>query len=592
MRVLVNIDKVYETIHSLNDEKLPQLNITILRNITIDPLDAYIQYFAYQSGFLGQIQMGEYDNVMQEALLPTTEIFNHKPDFVLIFLKLETLSSKLTSQFSALSEKDIQEEKSNVLTYINSVLTGIRQKTAAPVIFHLFEMPCYPEMGLYDSQRQDGQSNTIQYLNAEIRAPRKNFSDLYFVDLNLCLMRLGHEKFYDNRFWFIGKQPYSLEAMQEIAFENIKIIRSIKGLTKKCLILDCDNTLWGGILGEDGIDKIQIGNVYPGAAFKAFQQQIINLYRQGIIIAICSKNNPEEVDEVLNHHPEMLLRNEHIAVKVVNWQSKTENIQHIAKILNIGLDHLVFVDDSAFEINLVKEQLPMVSVIQVFHEEPENYSNLLLSCGYFDKLSFSEEDKSRGKFYVDEVKRQKEISNYVTLDDYLKSLKMELEIKDVDLNYLARIAQLTQRTNQFNLTTKRYTEDNIKDFIAGNKSDVLYVKLKDKFGDFGVIGAAIIVYNNGDALIDSFLLSCRALSRGVEDALLCTLIKRAGKKGCKQICAEYIPTKKNKQVEHFYTDRGFSTVDERREGENLIYRYHLDLSLSAKIENKFHGEIR
>lgn len=296
------------------------------------------------------------------------------------------------------------------------------------------------------------------------------------------------------------------------------------------------------------------------------------------------------MDEVLAKHPEMLLRDEHLAVKMVNWQNKVDNLKQIATILNIGLEHIVFVDDSAFEINLVKEQLPMVALLQISHDAPEEASELLLSSGYFDKLAFSSEDKQRGKFYAAEAKRRTTTAHFATIDEYLESLQMELAIGKVDSNSIARFAQLTQRTNQFNLTTKRYTEDNIKEFVASSQTDVLSVKLKDKFGDLGIIGAAIITYAATSATIDTLLLSCRALSRGVEDALLATIIAKAKKRGCAQVIAEFIPTKKNQQVENFYPTRGFELQATSNSGDHLSYRYNFALT-EQNSQNKFHGKI-
>ncbi len=589
---MLRFDQICQIVNdSGKHTQLPPLKITILRNVTLNPLETYLQYFGYQAGFKAAITLGEYDNVMQEVMSPSTPLLHDETDLILLFLQLATLSPLLLEQFATLSRADREGAVEHVLDYVNSAISAIRQRSSAAIIFPLFELPCYPQKGVYDLSQSDGQLHTIHRLNREIIKLQDQFSDLYFIDLNLMLMRLGSERFYDERFWHIGRQPYSLEAIAAIAAEINKIFLALKGLTKKCLVLDCDNTLWGGILGEDGIDNIQLGDSYPGCAFKEFQQQIVNLAAQGVIIALCSKNNPEEVDEVFTQHREMLLKPHHIASKRVNWQSKAENIRQIANELNIGLEHIVFVDDSPFEINLVKQQLPMVSVIQVDHEAPERSARLLLSSGYFDKLSTTQEDKKRGQFYLDESKRRLASSKFTSLTDYLQSLNMELEIDPVTSHTVVRAAQLTQRTNQFNLTTKRYTEESIAALVADECSDVISVRLKDKFGDLGIIAAAIVLYEEDQAVVDSFLLSCRALSRGVEDALLYALIQRIAKKGSKQIVAAYCPTKKNQQVKNFYPERGFELIEESSSDEQLLYRYALDTDSDSDVTNRFHGKV-
>ncbi|MCP3680324.1 MAG: HAD-IIIC family phosphatase [Gammaproteobacteria bacterium] len=587
---MLKFDQICQIVSdSAANTQLPPLNIAILRNVTLNPLETYLHYFAYRAGFQATITLGEYDNVMQEVMVPSTQLLHGDTDLVVLFLQLATLSPLLLEQFATLSNADREAAVKHVLDYVNTAISAIRQRSSAAIIFPLFELPCYPQKGVYDLSQSDGQIHTINALNREIINLQNQFSDLYFIDLNFLLMRLGSERFYDERFWHIGRQPYSLEAIAAIAAEINKVFSALKGLTKKCLVLDCDNTLWGGILGEEGIDNIQLGDSYPGCAFREFQQQIVNLTHQGVIIALCSKNNPEEVDEVFTQHREMLLKPHHIALKRVNWQSKAENIRQISNELNIGLEHIVFVDDSPFEINLVKQQLPMVSVIQVDHEAPEQSARRLLSSGYFDKLSTTQEDKKRGQFYLEESKRRTANSKFTSLADYLRSLNMELEIDQVTPHTVARAAQLTQRTNQFNLTTKRYTEENIAALVADESSDVISVRLKDKFGDLGIIAAAIVLYEEEHAVVDSFSLSCRALSRGVEDALLYALIQRIVKKGSKQIVAAYCPTKKNRQVENFYPERGFQLMEERSNSGQLLYRYAVDADV--EIANRFHGKI-
>ena len=352
----------------------------------------------------------------------------------------------------------------------------------------------------------------------------------------------------------------------------MKIIRAAKGKAKKCLILDCDNTLWGGIIGEDGIAKIAIGKTYPGISYRDFQESILNLHNRGVILTICSKNNDNDVLEVLEEHPDMVLRKEHFSVMKINWEDKATNIRAIAQELNIGLDSMVFVDDSDFEVNLVRQRIPEVTTIQL-PKDPTAYRDWLDSFGKFDSLSYSKEDGNRNRMYQQEVGRKQIKAQFSeeTLDDYYKYLEMEVTISAADKFSIPRVSQLTHRTNQFNLTTRRYSEAEIKELCESGNSDVLQVRLKDRFGDDGIVGAAVLRYSNDECHIDIFLLSCRILGRGVEDALLRACVLMAQGKGCAEILGSYLRTKKNVQVRSFYENHLFSIANEGEDRKDYSF---------------------
>ncbi|MEA5598795.1 HAD-IIIC family phosphatase [Rivularia sp. UHCC 0363] len=582
--------KIQEAINNINLEDYPKLHISILRNIMLEPIEPYLRYLAYEIGFNAQIKFGEYDNLFQEAVGGSSSLLSNKTDCVLVFTKLETLSWNLARNFAALDSDEIQSELLRIHNYIVNIIEGIKNQTNGIILWHGFELLAYPSLGIYDSQLDRGQLATIQDLNLFLQNHLTQQENCYFVNLNLSLARLGINSFFDNRYWHIGKAPYTREALADIASEDFKYIRALKGKNKKCLVLDCDNTLWGGIIGEDGLAGIQLSKTHPGSAFYEFQQEILNLYNRGILIALCSKNNEQDVWEVFRKHPDMLLKEEHITTAQINWNDKATNLKQIAKDLNIGLDSLVFIDDSEFEVNLIHDVLPEVEVIHLSKNKSIEYRNNLAACGLFDTLTISEEDKKRASMYKAEASRKKIQAQITNMEEYYISLEMIPEILFADTFSIPRIAQLTQKTNQFNLTTKRYSEADIKTFVDSKNYEVIYLKLQDKFGNYGIVGVSIIHYVDYQATFDSFLLSCRVLGRKVEDIFIQQVLKLAQNRGYDYAFGLYVPTLKNKQVENFYPQQGFEEVDYSKDNTSQrIFRY--DLSSQIQIEPRYFKHI-
>ena len=578
----LKLSDIQEKLNNANFSNLEKINISILRNIMVEPIEPFLKYFAYESGFNCNIKFGDYDNIFQEAVGGKAKILNKSTDILLVFMYLETISWSLTHNYSFLSNDQVNEEMDRIKQYISNIINGIKKQTDAMILWHSFDIPTNPNLGIFDSQISKGQVSSINKLNEFIRHKLNETTNSYIVNMNLCLSRVGASNFYDHRYWSIGRSPYTASALSEITIEDFKYIRALKGKNKKCIVLDCDNTLWGGIVGEDGLSGIKIGKDYPGYAFYEFQQEIINLYNRGIIIAICSKNNEDDVLEVFDKHPDMLLKERHIANFQINWDDKVANLKRISNDLNIGLDSMVFVDDSEFEVNLIQSELPEVEIIHLPIDEPTAYRNILASYGYFDTLTITDEDISRGLMYKAESKRNKLKIDITDMNEYFTSLEMVIGIDYVDEFNISRIAQLTQKTNQFNLTTRRYSESDIKNMVNNNDWDVIYLKLSDRFGDSGVVGACIINYDNDESIIDTFLLSCRVIGRGVEDAFLSEIINMQKMKKIKSIIGEYYKTKKNIQVEFFFKKNFFKEISTK--GSNANRKFIFDLNNDI-IEN-------
>ncbi len=566
--------QIQEKLSQMDLRSLPEIRIAILRNIMLEPIESYLRYGAFELGYRASVKFGEYDNIVQEAM-GGAALLADKPDYVLVFDFLETLSRNLSRNFPGLTAAEVDGEIDRIKAHIDLVLGGIRQQTDATILWHSWELPSNPVPGILDAQI-DGQTASIARLNDYLRLKLRETSNAYFVDLNGLMAQMGARDWYDLRYWHIGRAPYTRGAMREIAKYDLRFMRARLGKSRKCLVLDCDNTLWGGIVGEDGLEGIKLGTTYPGSAFYELQQEIVNLHRRGVIIALCSKNNEADVWEVFRNHPDMLLKEDQIAAAQINWNDKAANLRQLALDLNIGLDSMVYVDDSEFETGLVSREIPEIAVIHLPPNNSVAYASTLAGCGYFDQLTLSNEDVNRGAMYRAEAVRKNLQAQATDLESYFRSLEMIVDIHLADDFAVPRIAQLTQKTNQFNLTTRRYSEADIARFRTDPAADVIYLKLSDQYGDSGIVGVCILTYSEGRAVLDSFLLSCRVLGRGVEDVFLARALNLARQRGCELAVGEYRPTSKNQQVKLFYARQGFLEIEAASSGAEKVFHYLLD----------------
>lgn len=557
-------------------DNMRPLHITILRNIVLEPIEVPIKYFAKHSHYDAEIIFGELDNIFQDSL--DEKKIPKKTDAVLLAAPLQALSPNIINSFCSLSVTQQEQELTYIKQFFTSTIRNIRELNKDCTIFLLdFELPCSPSFGINDLNMPNGQTLFIKKLNQNLLEVVNQYSCCVLLNSDHLLRQVGANSFYDWRYWYVNRCLYSKAALVGIAKLMQGYIDALHGGTKKCLVLDCDNTLWGGVIGEDGLSGIQLSNNYPGACYQDFQKAIVDLHKQGVIIALCSKNNEADVKEVFTRHQDMVLQEQHIATHQINWNDKASNLKQIAKDLNIGLDSLVFIDDSEFEVTLINEQLPQVKTILLDKLRPSEHHIMLRKTGFFDKISITNEDTHRGELYKEQTLRvdyERKINN---IDEYLRTLNMKLTLSLVKQHSIDRVAQLTQKTNQFNLTTKRYSEDNIREFINSKQSDVVVLDVSDRFGDIGEVGTLIVHYIDDIAYIDTFLLSCRALGRTIEHEFLTKAIEVFKSKGISVVKASYLPTSKNGQVSGFYTELGFTMVTE----SNDETKYELVLSSSV-----------
>jgi len=577
-----NLASTLSEIKNIDSTSFPEYKIAVLRNITLESIKPFIELNLLRMGLKPVFYFADFNNIHQEALNPQSEFYNFKPDTTILAIKKEIAYHDLSYKHASLSLEESQSIQDLVISDFTQICQAINQNSSTSILIHNFESPTAPSLGILDYQLENAQLNLIRSINIELARLAKKLDNCFIVDLDLLQSRIGAAHFYDKRYWHIGKAPYSKDAYPSLANEYCKIIRALKGKAKKCLILDLDNTLWGGIIGEDGINKIGIGDSFPGSAFKEFQYAILNLYNRGVILGVCSKNNIEDAMEVFEKHPDMVLRAEHFSIIKANWNDKASNIRSIAKEINIGLDSIVFIDDSDFETELVRNEIPEVTTIKLT-KDPTQYAPFLNEIGLFDTLTFSEEDKKRNQMYRAESLRNNLKNEAPDLNNYLKSLNMEVVIEYGNEYSIPRISQLTQRSNQFNLTTLRYSEDDIRSLVQNENSDVLTVQLNDKFGNSGISGVAIISYENESANIESFLMSCRIIGRGAEDVLIDTVIKVIKDKGHKSIFAKYIKSAKNQQVQDFYVKRGFDVHN--HEEQSTVYKFNQEANHKLNIDH-------
>ncbi len=455
-------------------------------------------------------------------------------------------------------------EESRAAGQLREWIAAFRRNSEASLIVHNFERPAAPSQGILDAQIGSGQSEAIQKLNAELAAIARENAGVYVLDYDGLVARHGRDRWHDAKKWLTVRLPMAAAHLNDMAREWLRFLHPLSGRIAKALVVDLDNTLWGGVIGEDGMDGIQLSAEHPGAYFQAVQRVLLDLYHRGILLAIASKNNPADAMEALERHPGMLLRPKHFAAMRIGWESKAKAMGEIAAELNIGIDALAFFDDNPVERQHVREEAPSVTVI----EAPANasdYARALRECPFFERLTLSEEDKRRGEIYA--VRRESAAlqKNAATPEDFYRSLEQEVEIRLVDNASLARVAQLTQKTNQFNLTTRRYSEQEI--LAAARQGRHVYaVWVRDRYQDNGLVGVAMVDERDGTAEIDTFLLSCRVIGRTVETAILHHIAGQARERGAKTLRGWFLPTKKNAPSQDFYGRHGFSAVSREETG--------------------------
>ena len=526
-------------------------NITVLSNIIVSQNKEFLEYSLRTEGINANVVLGDYDNIVQDS---------HKykeSNAIIIFWEHCNIIDGLQYKIELYEEGQFSELLEKTKSEIDLVLKNL-EKTSL-VLINKFTSLCFSHYKIRKNKLDELESQLNHHLEEKISA------NVRLVDIEKVIASVGVSNSLDMRFYYSSKALYTIDFFKAYAEYVNPFIMSANGKAKKALIFDCDNTLWKGILGEDGFDNIEMStHTKDGNIFAEIQSMALAINKQGILIGLCSKNNPGDVDEVIKSHPDMQLRDEHITINKSNWSNKVSNLKEIAQELNIGLDSLVFIDDSTFEINLIRDQLPEITVLKV-PERLYAYPKMLReNLGLFYNLSLTVEDQNKIKMYKQQVKRESIKTNFNDIEDYLSSLGLTMTIFENDESIIPRMSQMTQKTNQFNLTTKRYTEVDIQNFIKDSNSNVYAFSLSDNFGKNGITGLSIITVDNKSksANIDSLLMSCRIIGRNVEYAFIDFIVNIMKERSMLVINAKYIKTRKNEQVKEFYDKCLFDLVEE------------------------------
>ena len=548
------------------------VRLAVLSSCTTAHLHAAIRVAGLRRGIPITIHEAEYGQYWQALTEPDPALVAFRPTAILLALDAHHLAAGVDA---TAGEAEADAAIAEVQARIVECWRAARERFGCPVL-HQLPLPAHPLLLGDNEHRLPGsRSWFISRLAGRLRG-MADAEGVLLVAADLHAARDGIAAWHDVGMWHRAKQEISLTAAPMYGELVGRALAAVQGRSAKCLVLDLDNTLWGGVIGDDGMEGIVLGQGSAlGEAHAAFQSYAKELSRRGVILAVCSKNDEANALEPFERHPEMVLRRSDIACFVANWTDKPANLRAIAAELNIGLDSLVFADDNPFERNLVRSELPMVAVPEL-GDDPSSYAQTIADAGYFESIAITEEDRLRTGQYLGNRQRESLRSAATDLPSYLRGLEMRLVWRRFDRVGLARTVQLINKTNQFNLTTRRYTEAGVLAVMDDPHAFGLQLRLLDRFGDNGII--AIIIGRMEDAttlLIDSWLMSCRVLGRGVEAATLSLVAANAQRLGARNLVGEYIPTKKNAMVYDHYAKLGFTA---ERHDETGISRSVLDLA--------------
>lgn len=550
--------------------------IAVLGGSTTHDIIRVLELFLLNYGIEPQFYESEYAGYWQDAMFGNEALKEFAPDIIYIHT-----SNRNINRYPSIADSTVEIEALLEETYqhYETMWRKLETDYHCPIIQNNMELPFYRLLGNQDVSDGHGRIHFINALNDRFYAYAARQNIFYINDIHYLSSCYGLDKWSDPFFWHMYKYALCLSAIPTLSHNIANIIKSIYGKNQKALVLDLDNTLWGGIVGDDGVENIEIGQeTSVGQVFTEFQQYIKSQKEIGIMLSVSSKNEHENAIAGLNH-PDGILKPEDFILIKANWEPKSRNVEAIATELNILPDSLVFIDDNPAEREIVRQQVPEVMIPEIGN--PEQYIKILDHSGFFEVTNLSEDDRKRNEMYQANVQRQQQVQNFGDYTEYLISLAMVGTIKPIEPIYMARIAQLTNKSNQFNLTTKRFTQSEIEEAAQSMQYITLYGKLEDKFGDNGVV-SVIIGRVEGTLLhIELWLMSCRVLKRDMEFAMMDSLVKACKERGIQAMQGYYYKTAKNAMVKEFYALQGFKKEKEDEIG-NTVWYY--------KIENTYENK--
>lgn len=555
----------------LNQNKLfLEKKIAVLGGSTTNDIIQILDLFLLNQGIKAEFYESEYALYWEDAVFGNEKLDAFHPDIIYI----HTTSRNILQYPSITSTKDdVQQMKQTTYHHFEEVWDKLSERYRCPIIQNNFEYPSYRLLGNKDAYDYRGKVNFIQHLNEMFYQYAETHDNFYIQDIQYLSACYGLDQWADDFYWHMYKYALAVPAIPILSFNLANIIKSIYGKNKKALVLDLDNTLWGGVVGDDGVEQLEIGQeTSNGQVYQAFQRYIKECSSIGIMLNIDSKNDYENAIAGLNH-PEGILRPEDFILIKANWELKSSNILEIAEDLNIMPDSLVFVDDNPAEREIVRQLDKGIAVPEI--GTPDKYIQIMDRSGFFEVTNLSDDDMHRNEMYKSNMQREQLQTSFTDYHDYLVSLEMKGTIRSFETVYMARIAQLTNKSNQFNLTTKRYSQSQIEQVAADYAYIDIYGKLQDRFGDNGVVSVIIGHVVENICHIDLWIMSCRVLKRDMECAMFDALVERCTERGIQEIRGYYYPTAKNRMVKDFYRDRGFDKIQEDNEG-NTVWCYTIN----------------
>ena len=564
---------------NINDIKFDKkMKIAILSSFTLNGLSEILHVKCSELGIGYRSFVAGYNQYAQELINSKSEYYKFSPDVTFLIIDIRNLLGENFFFPYNISDNERKSLISEKINHLENMIMNFEKNLNSKLIIANFNIPSYSPNGVLETKFDFGFHEMIEELNKSLRDISKNHNSVYVYNFNQFISKYGEKNIFDYRQFHVGDIQIALNFLPQFGYDLMSYIKPITGANRKCIVLDLDNTLWGGIIGEDGFDGIELGHSPNGKAFVDFQKELLSLWNQGIILAINSKNNFDDAMNVIKEHPNMILREKNFASIKINWNDKAENLKQIANEINIGLNSIVFFDDDKLNQERIKHEFPEVLTVEL-SSDPSYFSAILKDLNDFNVLQRTEDDVKRGEMYAQQRERkefQKSISN---LDDFLEQLDIQVKMKKTSEFLIPRISQLTLKTNQFNLTTKRYQEEEIRNFANNDKFIVGCAQVLDKFGDNGITGVYIINKEDKVWNIDTFLLSCRIMGRGVENGILSQILIDAKNNGIEEIRANFIPTKKNKPAENFLSDFGFEKND-----DYWIYKLNNEIKLPKHLK--------
>ncbi|PWU14625.1 MAG: FkbH domain-containing protein [Verrucomicrobia bacterium] len=541
----------------------PKLKLALLADVSTQHLTPLLRVLFASNGVDVEIYEAGFDTVEVESLDPNSGLYAFGPQVIVILQSI----MKLKSNFYQ-GQEDRRSFAQAKAGAIEAVWSAIRVRSTAVIVQSTFVLPYERTSGNFGRVTGDSLLDSVEELNREICRHASQHPSVLINDVDYLAAWVGRGHFLDEKLWCLAKSFCALKYLPQVAQNIVDISLASLGRSVKCVVLDLDNTIWGGIIGDDGLEGIVLGELDEDGVFRSFQSFLKELSARGIILAVCSKNDEAVAREVFQKHPGMVLREEDIAVFIANWDDKAANLRRIRDTLNIGFDSMVFLDDSPFERNLVRQLVPEI-IVPELPEDPALYVRALSELNLFETASQSSLDAGRAALYKDQQKREVESKKFATLDQYLESLQTTAHCQRFESATLGRVAQLIQRSNQFNLTTRRYSEAECKMMMEDRDRYFPFtISVHDRFGDFGLINVVILRLkpNEGVLEIDTFLMSCRVLQRGVEQLAMNKILDFARTGAYQCVLGQFIPTAKNMMVKSFFEQFGFRQTATSPEG--------------------------